>query len=244
MRNTLSPAFTGAKLRHLFVTITKSAEQFVDHFAKKHSDVASVEMKDVFARFTSDTIANAVFGFRCNSLEETNNKFFEMAKKITDFSGFGQAVRMFGYFIVPKLYKTFNIRILSKDVANFFYFIVKENIDSRRKQKLVNQDMINLLLEARENEKLIKGIGITDEDITAQALVFLFAGFDSVSSSMTFMAYELALNPEIQERLRKEIDEAGEKCGGHLSYEDIKNMKYLDMVVSGNANQYLVPFFE
>ena len=93
--------------------------------------------------------------------------------------------------------------------------------------------MISLLMEARENHKLIHGVKITDEDITAQALVFFFAGFDSVSSLMCFMSYELATNPDIQERLIQEIDKTSELCDRKLDYEAVKSMKYLDMVVSG-----------
>lgn len=87
-------------------------------------------------------------------------------------------------------------------------------------------------MEARENHKLIHGIEISDEDVTAQALVFFFAGFDSVSSLMTFMSYELALHPEIQKKLVEEIDKTAQSFD-ELTYDTIKSMKYLDMVVSG-----------
>jgi cytochrome P450 family 9 len=105
--------------------------------------------------------------------------------------------------------------------------------------------MINLLMEARENHKLIHGVEITDEDVTAQALVFFFAGFDSVSSLMCFMSYELALHPDIQDRLRQEIDRtASELSNNELTYDAVKSMKYLEMVVSGelkiwSIEQYL-----
>lgn len=50
---------------------------------------------------------------------------------------------------------------------------------------------------------------------------------------MCFMAYELAVNTDIQDRLRKEIEETNEQCAGTLTYEALMKMKYMDMVASG-----------
>ncbi|KAJ8928370.1 hypothetical protein NQ314_019101 [Rhamnusium bicolor] len=73
---------------------------------------------------------------------------------------------------------------------------------------------------------------LTNEDITAQALIFLFAGFDTVSSLMSFTAYELGVNQDIQHRLKKEVDATWKECGGKLTYESLLKMKYMDMVIS------------
>jgi cytochrome P450 family 9 len=77
---------------------------------------------------------------------------------------------------------------------------------------------------------------ITDQDITSQALIFFFGGFDSVSSLMCFMSYELGANPDVQEKLRQEIDETLQNCNGKLTYEALMNMKYMDMVTSGKID--------
>ena len=74
---------------------------------------------------------------------------------------------------------------------------------------------------------------ITDEDIAAQAFIFVFAGFETVATALAFMAHELAVNPEVQERLRDEIDAAILENEGQLKYESVQGMKYLDMVVCG-----------
>lgn len=49
---------------------------------------------------------------------------------------------------------------------------------------------------------------------------------------MTFLLLELAINPDIQERLRQEIEEHYQSNDGKLDYEKVNEMKYLDMVVS------------
>jgi len=75
---------------------------------------------------------------------------------------------------------------------------------------------------------------ITDLDIAAQAFIFFFAGYETVATLLAFMAHELAENPEIQARLREEIDNSISE--EPLSYESVLRMKYLEIIVSGTIN--------
>ena len=50
---------------------------------------------------------------------------------------------------------------------------------------------------------------------------------------MCFASHQLAVHPDIQARLQKEIDETLNENEGKVTYEAIHSMKYLDMVVSG-----------
>lgn len=50
---------------------------------------------------------------------------------------------------------------------------------------------------------------------------------------MTFALYELALNPEIQEKMREEINAVLKKHDSKLTYEAMLEMKYLQMVIDG-----------
>ncbi|KAJ8916091.1 hypothetical protein NQ315_004457 [Exocentrus adspersus] len=73
---------------------------------------------------------------------------------------------------------------------------------------------------------------LSEIDVVAQAMIFFLAGFDSVSTLMCFTTYELAANPDIQDRLRQEVMTTLDECGGKITYEGLLKMKYLDMVVS------------
>ncbi|KAJ4432911.1 hypothetical protein ANN_15168, partial [Periplaneta americana] len=77
------------------------------------------------------------------------------------------------------------------------------------------------------------------DDFVAPAFGFLMAGFETSSSTMCFALYELALQPNLQERLRTEILEVMEKYDNEVTYDGIQEMKYLDMVVSGKLT-YLI----
>lgn len=59
------------------------------------------------------------------------------------------------------------------------------------------------------------------------------AGFETSSTTMNFSLYELALNQDIQNKLRDEINSAIERHGGKLTYETMMDIPYLDQVING-----------
>ncbi|KAF5271171.1 hypothetical protein FQR65_LT17686 [Abscondita terminalis] len=201
MRATLSPSFTGNKMKLMFALMSECAEEFTRHFQNLNQNLVVVEMKDICTRFTNDVIATTAFGVKCNSLDDKKNQFYAM-----------------GYKRHP--YKT-------------------------RKGRAGTTDMINLLMEARKQkiDYPKQNLIINDEDITAQAITFFFAGFETSSTAMTFIAYELALNEDVQKRLQEEIDDTLFHCQGKLTYDALNDMKYMDMVVSEAIRKWPPAFF-
>jgi hypothetical protein len=50
---------------------------------------------------------------------------------------------------------------------------------------------------------------------------------------MAFGLYCLAVNPDVQDKVRDEVDTVLKKHGGQISFDAIQEMTYLDMVLSG-----------
>jgi len=71
------------------------------------------------------------------------------------------------------------------------------------------------------------------DEITAQVIVFFMGGFETTSATISFCLYELAKNMNIQKCLMTEIDRVLAEYGGEITYDGVKEMKYLDQVVSG-----------
>lgn len=68
--------------------------------------------------------------------------------------------------------------------------------------------------------------------MVAQATQFFVAGFETSSSTITFALYELAKNQQVQNKLREDIKNVYAKYG-KFTYECLKEMNYLEMVVQG-----------
>lgn len=68
----------------------------------------------------------------------------------------------------------------------------------------------------------------SEDDLIAQSMIFFLAGF---SLALCFLAPDLAIHQNVQEKLYEKFFNTNEKLNGKpLSYETIQNMKYLDMV--------------
>lgn len=80
---------------------------------------------------------------------------------------------------------------------------------------------------------------MTDGLLAAQANVFFAAGFETSSTTMSNALYELARNPLVQEKLHQEIDEILRNSEEKLSYDNVKNMKYLHCVFQGTYHMEL-----
>lgn len=229
----------------MFALIVECVKQFTD-YVEKQGDFLTLEMKDTFAKVTNDIIAATAFGVSCNSFEDPKNEILVMGREVATFDGFLISLKFFIAAINPDLAKLLKIRLISKSVTAFFRRIVTETIKIREEKGIIRPDMMNLLMKARKgrlneighcnghSDKKHKAV-ITDDVMTAQAVVFFLAGFDTVSTAMSYTAYELAINPDIQERLQKEIDDTWQKCNGNIDYDYLMSMKYLDMVTSGKC---------
>ena len=73
-----------------------------------------------------------------------------------------------------------------------------------------------------------KDIKFDELDIVASAILFMVAGSDTSANTLAFTCYQLAKNPEIQEKLRNEINSMyeGNPTKESLTYEDLQNIPY------------------
>ncbi|CAL8285941.1 unnamed protein product [Arctogadus glacialis] len=68
-------------------------------------------------------------------------------------------------------------------------------------------------------------------------MIFLFAGYETTSSSLGFLAYNLALNPEVMTKLQQEIDSTFPNKGA-VDYPALNQMEYLDSVINESLRLY------
>jgi cytochrome P450 family 6 len=75
----------------------------------------------------------------------------------------------------------------------------------------------------------------TESQIVANAFVMFAAGFETVSSALSFCLYELALKTHIQDRVREEFTSKLSKNNGVINNDFLVDLTYLDMVLAGNV---------
>jgi cytochrome P450 family 9 len=207
MRATLSPAFTGSKMRQMFDFVSTVGQQTAKTMQDeiKNGSENSFEFKALAMKFTVDVIASSAFGIEVNSFKNPDNDFHRIAKKVTNFSSAKTALKFAGYLTAPKVMKMLKINLLDKESCDFFNEAICETMKIREEKGIIRHDMINLLLQARKGqlahnnnveEKTIDGFATVeesqlgksdvkrvwdDEDLAAQCFIFFLAGFDTVS---------------------------------------------------------------
>ncbi|CAH1645264.1 unnamed protein product [Spodoptera littoralis] len=259
MRSTLSPAFTSSKIRHMVPFMMEVGDQMMLSLNKKLEDskdeYVDIDFKDLTTRYANDVIASCAYGLKVDSQADPNNEFYNMGKTLFDFK-FVQMIMFFVLLNAPKVAKILNWDIVPASVRKFFTSLVLDTMKDRQQRNIIRPDMIHLLMEAKKGQlshdeksndtstgfatveessiglKKVVNREWSDIDIVSQAFLFFIAGFETISTTMSFMMYELAVNPDVQERLAQEIREHDAKNGGKFDFNSIQSMKYMDMVVS------------
>lgn len=254
VRALLTPAFSSGKLK-VMETLVEQCGKHMGTFLQNESNkktaadgrYTELEMKAFFERFTLDVIATCAFGVQCNSLKDPDNEFVKIAARFNDVTFFDRILVLFVLLLIPQFSRFFRLSVMNKQVLEFLANVVKNTKEHRSKHKEQKwNDFLQLLIDAAEQDKdgsdkqdnsaknrsrKTSTTVMNEETIIAQAVLFLVAGFETSSTLLTYVSYELALNQDIQHKLRKEIEEVLEKHGGQCSYEALLEMNYLEMVL-------------
>lgn len=154
MRATLSPAFTGSKMRQMFDLVAECAEEMSSTFKKRSANDGSIacDMKDLFSKYTNDVISSTAFGYKVNSFENPDNEFYLSGKKFLDFNTPLAAVKVLLMQTLPKIAALLDISFTDSKVKHFFRSMVLGNIESRTKEGLFRPDMINILMNVKRGK--------------------------------------------------------------------------------------------
>lgn len=229
VRTIMSPTFTSGKMKAMFPLMRQSLESLLKVLDKNSGK--DLEVTHTFGCFTMDVIAKVAFAVETNTHEDPKHPFVENARQIFCFP----KLRLLALLILPKpILNYFNIHFMDGPSYNYMIQLAHHMMDERRKTGAHLQsyhDFLELMLETG-NESL------TDEEIVANIILILFAGYHTSSTTLAFAAYELALNPDIQERAREEIRGALSGNNRKLDYETVNSLTYLDAVIHEVLRMY------
>jgi cytochrome P450 family 9 len=236
VRSLLSPAFTSSKMKSMFKLMSDCGADFANNLAQLPPEQRTMQIKDIFTRYTNDVIATCAFGIRVDSMKDPENEFYIYGKEATNFNAIA-LLKLYIFRSLPWLARLINLKFIRQQIADFFTNLIETTINTRDQNGIVRPDMLQLMMENRGKEGKAE---LSVEDMVAQAFIFFFGGFDSTSTLMCFAAHEIAVNQDIQEKLQKEIDQVLEETNGQAPYEAINGMEYLDAVISEALRMYPV----
>lgn len=89
----------------------------------------------------------------------------------------------------------------------------------------------------KKTKYLNDNISINHNDIDTNIIYFLLVALETPSKLMSFLVYELAMNLDIQEKLRQNIFKSLKKDNHKLTYKNVTDITYLQMVILGKLKK-------
>lgn len=188
-----------------------------------------------FSGFTLDVIGKCAFGIETDACRRPEQEFVKTgAEMFEDLRTKNWIEAFFGMLInhFPSLMKYMPIFPAAYDK---FHVVTKGIISARKKARTSNDDFVATLMElqkvVREEPDSETGRLLNDTIIMAQGVVFFTAGFETTANTLCTLCYNLAKNPDIQDKVYEEIASVMEGHGNRIDHETISEMKYLDAAI-------------
>ncbi|KAJ8959326.1 hypothetical protein NQ318_022012 [Aromia moschata] len=240
LRSKLTPTFTSGKLKMMFQTLVDCSGGLKEILEEHRRGNIPVDVKDVMGRFTTDIIGSCAFGIECNSMKNPQSDFRKYGIKAIHPDVIWTLKMMIQLLFPHSLLRSLNFIASNPQVTSFFHGLVSDTIKCREDNNVVRKDFMHLLIQLKNKGDIGDDGNVADSgesgfltlnEVVAQSLMFFVGGFETSSTTLNFAAYELALHPDVQEKLRKEINEVLEKHENQLTYDTIMEMTYMDQVI-------------
>eukprot|EP00112_Aurelia_sp_Birch-Aquarium-sp1_P000792 Seg1077.10 transcript_id=Seg1077.10/GoldUCD/mRNA.D3Y31 product="Cytochrome P450 4F12" protein_id=Seg1077.10/GoldUCD/D3Y31 len=239
-RRMLNPAFSYGNVQKFLPLFNEKAKQLVKSWKHKISDMGGPFEElilDEFTHLTLDVIGESAFGYSFNSILKGNSKE-SMATDTILRGGFNLQRRALESWFPFLKYIPSEEREKVDEATNVMNGIIDKVIKDRREEMASGEnpertDLLQSLLKMKDDA----GDKFADEDLNAQVRMFMIAGHETTSMSLTWTTLLLAKHPEFQERVRDEIrsilKDEEEITGDHL-----QKMKFLDHCIKESMRLY------
>ncbi|XP_016324082.1 cytochrome P450 3A40-like [Sinocyclocheilus anshuiensis] len=212
IRSSLSPYFTSGRLKEIFPIAVTHADRFIKNMQKRDHE-QPVKVKEVVAPYSLDVVTSSSFSVDIDSINNADDPFVTNVKKFFKFSLFSPLILILALFpSIANLLGKMGISIFSRSSVDFFYNVLRKIKDEHNKESNGRVDFLKLMIQNQIPDEKFEDTsdqpvkGLTDHEILSQSFVFILGGYETTSTTLTYLLYNLATNPECLEKLVLEID--------------------------------------
>ncbi|KAJ8718254.1 hypothetical protein PYW08_002491 [Mythimna loreyi] len=240
IRRRLTSVFTAAKLRSLNgITVSKS-KAFIDRIAVDSKKEDPIDLRKICTDYTTDVIGESAFGVTSNCLAEGDSIMRKVTREFMAFD-LHRGLSWSSIFFFPDLVDVFRFSFFPKDTIQLLRKIFRTVIEQRggyEKEVKDSRDLLDALLKIKQ-EAVKENEDISEDLLLAQAAVFLLGGFDTSGTTLCWVVYELAWNPQIQDRLYQEVLALKRKIGDRgFDSTVLSDVNYIDCVIKETLRFY------
>jgi len=217
-RRLMQPAFHRERLAELTNTVTEVISETLTDWKALAEKEQPVEIAHAMAELTMKIIVRTMFGTGISDAE-THEMVAAYSKALKLMN-----VRMWTFFLpdfIPLPGDTaFRETIQQIDHAVYRF------INERRQNPSDTNDLLNMLLDARDEET---GEGMSDQQVRDEVFTVFMAGHETSATVMAWAWYLIWQHPEVERRLQRELlNVSGER---RPTFEDLPRLTYTRMVI-------------
>ncbi|TFK66775.1 cytochrome P450 [Pluteus cervinus] len=248
-RKILGPAFSAVETRGMIPVFIKTAQKLCDNWksriAKEGHSTGRVEISGEVSRAALDAIGEAAFNYDFQSLDNKPNGLAEAFRNLSDNSfSLPSPKAIFAQHAlnyVPVSALRFLTSLPSRSLAGLQrvdaegYRVSREVLNERLEEiKSENgdekEDILSLLIKA--NTSASEKTKLSQEELMAQIRTVILAGFETVGSTVSFLLYEVARRPDVQSRVREEVNAHLQgRSDDSLDASDLDSLPYTSAVI-------------
>ena len=124
--------------------------------------------------------------------------------------------------------------MLNTKVSTDFY---KNNLDLAVNPDVDQDDAISNMTHESISELNEKRVQMSKDEVVANSVFFLVAGFETTSTALAFTTHFLINYPDVQSRVREEVKDLLSK-EGKLDYNTISKLPYMEAVINEAFRMY------
>ncbi|CAG9865478.1 unnamed protein product [Phyllotreta striolata] len=234
LRAKLTPAFSSGKMKGMFPTVVQLTDHLVQALMEAERNRVDINVVDYSLNYTADVISSVAFGLDLNSFQNPDSEFLTKIKRLQVCDNVFQYLSSIIIGKAPELAVKLGLVGTRKELSDYFFQLVEKTLVYRKKNDVYRPDLLQLLNELMETTANTDD-PFTWKELVAQCFMFFFAGFDTSATTMAFALYELSRNPEIQAKVRQEIEDLTK---GELTYECLGELKYLQQCIDETLRLY------
>jgi cytochrome P450 len=224
-RRLIQPMFTGNQVNTLTELLVKLIAQDLARIEKAENGGA-VDMEHEMALLTQSIILGVMFS---SSIDRKRTETLAEALKVL-FRELNR--RVFLWFLPEQLPKPGERAF--RNAIQTIHNTILSIIHTRRHQSDLNyDDLLERLMQARDEENKT---GMNDQQLLNESIALLIAGYETTCTTLTWVWYLLDQYPEVERKLRTEIDTVIGKR--QPTYADVPKLQYTKMLIQEAIRLY------